>query len=106
MFGSKFSYNSGETDLVLGRIKQSAKNLSLSRAVAVRESVMGYAGRKDIKLDPSQFAVIGHGISKSATGACGRDPCAPKTEDEWLSNMRVEFRIIQVEAEASVFKPQ
>ncbi len=95
----------GETDLVLGRIKQSAKNLSLSRAVAVRDSVMGYARTNGINLDPSQFAVVGHGITKPATGACGSDPCAPKTEDEWLSNMRVEFRIIQVEAEASVFQP-
>ncbi len=95
----------GETDLVLGRIKQSAKNLSLSRAVAVRDSVMSYASGQGISLDPSQFAVVGHGIAKPATGACGEDPCAPKTEAEWLSNMRVEFRIIQVEAEASVFQP-
>jgi hypothetical protein len=36
---------------------------------------------------------------------CGADPCAPASEAEWLANMRVEFRIIQVEAEASVFKP-
>ncbi len=95
----------GESDLVLGRIKQSAKNLSLSRAVAVRDSVMGYASNKGISIDPTQFAVVGHGISKPATGTCGPDPCPPKTEDEWLSNMRVEFRIIQVEAEASVFQP-
>ena len=33
------------------------------------------------------------------------DPCPPKTEAEWQSNMRVEFRILQVEAEASAFKP-
>ena len=30
---------------------------------------------------------------------------APKSEREWRYNMRVEFRIIQVEAESSVFKP-
>ena len=34
----------------------------------------------------------------------GTQPCAPKTEVEWQSNMRVEFRIIQIEAEASAFK--
>jgi len=36
---------------------------------------------------------------------CGSDPCPPKTEQDWYSNMRVEFRIIQIEAEASAFKP-
>jgi ABC-type taurine transport system substrate-binding protein len=95
----------GETELILGRVKQSAKNLSLSRSVAVRDSVMSFARSQGINLDPSQFAVVGHGISKPATGACGDEPCAPKTEAEWLSNMRVEFRIVQVEAESSVFQP-
>lgn len=95
----------GETDLILSRIKQSAKNLSLSRAVAVRDAVMGFAVQDGINLDESQFAVVGHGIAEPATGICGADPCAPKTEAEWLSNMRVEFRIVQVEAESSVFQP-
>jgi ABC-type nitrate/sulfonate/bicarbonate transport system substrate-binding protein/outer membrane protein OmpA-like peptidoglycan-associated protein len=95
----------GENDLILNRIKQSAKNLSLSRAVAVRESVMGFARGQSINLDPSQFAVVGHGIGQPASGVCGSEPCAPKTEAEWLSNMRVQFRIIQVEAESSVFQP-
>ena len=95
----------GENDLVLNRIKQSAKNLSLSRAVAVRDSVMGFASGQSINLDPSQFAVVGHGIGQPASGVCGSEPCAPKTEAEWLSNMRVQFRIIQVEAESSVFQP-
>lgn len=95
----------GETDLILGRVKQSAKNLSMSRAVAVRDSVMGLAQGMGITLDPSQFAVVGHGIGKPATGVCGGNPCAPQTEAEWLSNMRVEFRIVQVEAESSVFQP-
>jgi hypothetical protein len=50
--------------------------------------------------------VVGHGIEKPKNGLCAGDPCAPKNEPEWLANMRVEFRIIQVEAEASVFRPQ
>ncbi len=95
----------GEPELVLGRIRQSAKNLSLTRANAVRESVIEYAKQKGVRLDPSQLTVVGHGIDRPASGMCGADPCAPKTEAQWLSNMRVEFRIIQVEAEASVFKP-
>ncbi|MBI2039387.1 MAG: ABC transporter substrate-binding protein [Candidatus Niyogibacteria bacterium] len=67
----------GKTAVVLSQIKQSGKNLSMTRAVQVRDSLM----------------------------MCGSEPCPPKTKQEWLSNMRVVFRILQVEAEASVFKP-
>ncbi len=95
----------GEPEVVLGRIKQSAKNLSLSRAVAVRDSLLADAANQGINMDASQFAVVGHGIAKPSSGICGSDPCAPKNEREWRDNMRVEFRIIQVEAEESVFKP-
>ncbi len=95
----------GSPEVVLGRTQQSAKNLSLSRAIAVRDSVIAYGRAQGVSLDPSQFAVIGHGITQPKTGVCGADPCAPKSEAEWQSNMRVEFRIIQVEAEASAFKP-
>jgi ABC-type nitrate/sulfonate/bicarbonate transport system substrate-binding protein/outer membrane protein OmpA-like peptidoglycan-associated protein len=95
----------GETSIVLGRVKQAAKNLSLSRAMAVRDSISQYAAQKGITLDPSQFAVVGHGISKPKNGICGQDPCAPRTEKEWRDNMRVEFRILQVEAESAVFNP-
>jgi len=91
--------------VILGRVKQSAKNLSLSRAISVRDSIVQHALSADINLDPSQFAVVGHGIAQPKTGMCGTDPCAPKTEREWRDNMRVEFRIIQVEAEDAVFRP-
>lgn len=95
----------GKPELVLSRVKQSARNLSLSRAVAVRDSVMSFAQTKGITLDSSQFAVLGLGITRPRGGICGDDPCAPKNEREWRDNMRVEFRIIQVEAESSVFRP-
>ncbi|WP_417912524.1 ABC transporter substrate-binding protein [Candidatus Electronema sp. TJ] len=94
-----------ETEMALNQIKQAAKNLSLSRANAVRESIMTFAATKGVTLDESQFAVIGHGITKPKSSLCGDDPCPPKTEQAWRDNMRVEFRIIQLEAEASVFKP-
>jgi len=99
------SKKKGSQQIVLSRIKQSAKNLSLSRAVAVRDSVMQFAKTQGVSLDPSQFAVIGQGIMNPKTGLCGSSPCAPKTEKQWRSNMRVKFRIIQVEAETSVFSP-
>jgi outer membrane protein OmpA-like peptidoglycan-associated protein len=95
----------GTPEVALNRIKQSAKNLSLTRATAVRDALIKYAESNSIVLDPSQFAIVGHGISKPKTGYCGNDPCQPKNEKEWLSNMRVEFRIVQMEAEESVFKP-
>lgn len=95
----------GDPEVVLGRVKQSAKNLSMSRAISVRDSVISFAETKGITIDPSQFAVVGHGIAKPKSGICGTDPCAPKTEKQWRDNMRVEFRILQVEAEASVFRP-
>jgi outer membrane protein OmpA-like peptidoglycan-associated protein len=95
----------GAQQVVLQRTKQSAKNLSFTRANAVRDSVVSFAQSKGITLDLTQFAVIGHGFMSPATGMCGADPCAPKTKQEWLNNMRVTFRIIQVEAEALDFQP-
>lgn len=94
----------GENNLILSRIKQSAKNLSLSRANSVRDSLLQYAKNRSVSVDPSQFAIVGHGIDKPKTGMCGSDPCAPNSESEWLSNMRVEFRMIQVEAEENAFQ--
>lgn len=95
----------GEPPVVLGRIKQSAKNLSISRAQSVRDAIVGFASNNGVILDQSQFEAIGHGIANPATGVCGDNPCAPKNEKEWRSNMRVVFRIIQIEAEADVFMP-
>lgn len=95
----------GASQVVLGRTQQSAKNLSVARALGVRDSVIAFARTQGITLDQTQFAVVGHGIAQPKTGVCGADPCAPKSEQEWLSNMRVEFRVIQIEAEASAFRP-
>ncbi|PSV69641.1 OmpA family protein [Photobacterium angustum] len=95
----------GESVFVLNQMKQSAKNLSMTRAQQVRDSIVKYGSDHNVSLDQSQFSVVGHGISNPKTGICGSDPCAPKTEQEWLSNMRVVFRILQVEAEESAFAP-
>ncbi|MCI5159374.1 MAG: nitrate ABC transporter substrate-binding protein, partial [Candidatus Electrothrix sp. AUS1_2] len=94
-----------ESEIVLTRTKQAAKNLSLTRAIAVRDSVMDYSKGQGVNLDSSQFTVIGHGIMHPRTGMCGQLPCAPKTKEDWLSNMRVVFRIIQIEAEEDAFIP-
>ncbi len=89
----------------LRSIQQSAKTLSMSRALEVRNVVLEYADGRDQTMDESQFVTMGHGLTEPRTGMCGGDPCPPKTEAEWLSNMRVTFRIVNVEAEASTFTP-
>jgi outer membrane protein OmpA-like peptidoglycan-associated protein len=89
----------------LRSIRQSAKNLSRSRAVAVRQSVIDYAESQGVSMDPSQFVTEGLGFSDPKTGICGGDPCPPKTKEQWLSNMRVVFRAVRVEAESSTFTP-
>lgn len=95
----------GESGAVLSRLKQSNKNISLSRAQSVRDGLVEYASQQGVNLDASQFALVGHGFSNPKTGMCAGDPCAPKNEAEWRSNMRVVFRIIQLEAEDDVFQP-
>lgn len=89
----------------LRSIQQSAKTLSMSRAMEVRDVVLDYANDRGQSMDESQFVTMGHGITEPKTGMCGGDPCAPSTEAEWLSNMRVTFRLVNVEAEASTFTP-
>lgn len=88
----------GSSKPILERIKQSAKNLSLSRANSVRDSLIKYAQGRGITFDQSQFAVMGYGIE---------DPKypRPKTEEQWRDNMRVVFKIINVEAELAEFEP-
>jgi ABC-type nitrate/sulfonate/bicarbonate transport system substrate-binding protein/outer membrane protein OmpA-like peptidoglycan-associated protein len=88
----------GADEIVLRRTMQAAKNLSMSRAIAVRDSVIGYARQNGLPLDNSQFTVLGHGISQPKYAT-------PRTQQEWLDNMRVVFRIIQIEAEETVFEP-
>jgi len=90
--------NTGSSRPILERIKQSAKNLSMSRANGVRDSLIEYAKEQGITFDPSQFAVTGYGIETPKYAH-------PKTEEQWLDNMRVVFKIINVEAELTEFKP-
>jgi outer membrane protein OmpA-like peptidoglycan-associated protein len=88
----------GAADLMLRKIEQAAKNLSYNRASAVRNEIVRYAGSRGITLDPNQLNIIGHGISSPKFAV-------PSTKEEWEKNMRVEFKLMQVEAEAEVFQP-
>lgn len=89
----------------LDRLRKSAENLSYRRAAAVRDALITAADEQGFGMDASQFVISGIGIEEPRTGICGKDPCPPKTEAEWLSNMRVSFRLINLESEAAVFTP-
>lgn len=95
----------GKTPVVLNMMTQSARNLSVARAQSVRDSIISLGRQKSISMDPTQFVVVGMGFRDPKSGLCGAEPCPPQNEQEWLSNMRVVFRIVNVEAEASAFKP-
>ena len=88
----------GATAIELQRTKQAAKNLSMNRAIAVRDSIILFAKNSGVPLDQSQFTVVGHGIAQPKYPR-------PQTKEQWLSNMRVVFRIIQIEAEDEAFSP-
>ena len=95
----------GKQAVVLNMMVQSARNLSVSRAQSVRDSIIKLGNQSNVTMDPSQFVVVGMGFQDPKSGLCGSDPCPPQNEQEWLSNMRVVFRIVNVEAEANAFKP-
>lgn len=72
---------------------QAALNLSFSRSKAVRDAIIKYAATKELKLDESQLRPLGVGV---------REPLVarPTTIEQAKENMRVEFRILKVPAEA------
>lgn len=73
---------------------QAALNLSRTRAEAVRDSIIEYAKSKGLQLDVSQIQPVGVGI---------REPfiAKPTSMEEAKENMRVEFRLLRVAAEAA-----
>ncbi|MFC1601455.1 ABC transporter substrate-binding protein [Candidatus Sumerlaeota bacterium] len=73
---------------------QAALNLSLNRANAVRDSVIAFAKEKGLQLDMTQIQPAGVGV---------REPFIAKPSDmtEAKQNMRVEFRLLRVTAEAA-----
>ena len=95
----------GVDTVLLNRMVQSGRNLSIQRAQEVRQAIIEQARAKGVSLDPTQFVTAGLGYDSPATGICGDRPCEPKNEREWLSNMRVQFRIVNIEAEANAFVP-
>jgi len=73
---------------------QAALNLSRARAESVRDAIVAYARTKGLTLDLTQIQPSGVGI---------REPiiAKPSNPDEAGRNMRVEFRIVRVQAETT-----
>lgn len=88
----------GKSEAEINQIIQVNKNLSLRRANKVRASFIQFCKNKGFKINESQFTAVGLG-NKAPKYA------NPRTKEEWLANMRVVFRIKQVEAELSDFQP-
>lgn len=72
---------------------QAALNLSKSRADAVSKAVVDYAKQQGFNLDVSQIQPVGAGIMEPLVAK-------PTNIEEAKQNMRVEFRIVKVSAEA------
>jgi ABC-type nitrate/sulfonate/bicarbonate transport system substrate-binding protein/outer membrane protein OmpA-like peptidoglycan-associated protein len=73
---------------------QAALNLSRARAEAVRDAIQLYARGKGLTLDLTQIQPSGVGIREPVVSK-------PSSIDEAAQNMRVEFRIVRVQAEAA-----
>jgi ABC-type nitrate/sulfonate/bicarbonate transport system substrate-binding protein len=72
---------------------QVALNLSKERADAVKDALTDYAKQTKSNLDLSQIVPVGAGIVEPVIPK-------PKSMEEARENMRVEFRIVKVDAEA------
>ncbi len=72
---------------------QAALNLSKSRAEKVKEAVVAYAKQLGANVDLTQIIPVGAGIA---------EPIIPKpvSMEQAKENMRVEFRIVKVDAES------
>lgn len=73
---------------------QAALNLSKKRSIAVRKSIADFAASQGIEMDESQIQPVGVGISEPIISK-------PTSMAEAEKNMRVEFRVLRVEAEVS-----
>lgn len=85
------AFSGGKADPVV--TMQAALNLSKKRADAVRDAVTKFAKQAGVNLDLSQIVPVGAGVSEPVIAK-------PRNLEEAKENMRVEFRIVRVEAEA------
>lgn len=88
----------GATAQELKAIRTAAKNLSFNRSIAVMEALQDYAAGEQVRLNTDQFTTDGVGIAQPVFNP-------PKTAEEWRQNMRVVFRVLTTQAEATTFAP-
>lgn len=88
----------GADNKELRGIRASTQNLSLDRAIAVVDALAEYSDDIEVRMNRDQFTVDGVGIADPK-----HNP--PATEAEWRENMRVVFRVLTVQAEATTFSP-
>lgn len=88
----------GANNAELRAIRTSTQNLSMDRAIAVVDALSSYADELGVRMNRDQFTVDGVGISEPR-----HNP--PATEAQWRENMRVVFRVLTVQAEATTFSP-
>lgn len=74
---------------------QAALTLSYNRAEEVKEALSKYSKAKGVNLDLSQIQPVGAGIAEPVIAK-------PRSLEDAKKNMRVEFRIVKVPAEAIV----
>lgn len=72
---------------------QAAMNLSKSRADKVKEALTQYATSQGVNVDISQITPVGAGVMEPVIAK-------PRNIKEAMENMRVEFRIVKVDAES------
>ncbi len=85
------AFSGGEPDPNI--TMQAALTLSKSRADQVMKALQDYAKQTNVNLDLSQISPVGAGIAEPLIAK-------PRNMDEAQQNMRVEFRIVKVNAEA------
>ncbi len=88
----------GAENAELRAIRTSTQNLSMDRAIAVVDALTVYSSDLGVRMNRDQFTVDGVGIASPR-----HNP--PATEAEWRENMRVVFRVLTVQAEATTFSP-
>ncbi len=88
----------GAENAELRAIRTSTQNLSMDRAIAVVDALSEYSAEAGLRINRDQFTVDGVGIANPR-----HNP--PQTEAQWRENMRVVFRVLTVQAEATTFSP-
>lgn len=88
----------GADNAELRAIRTSTQNLSMDRAIAVVDALTDYSSQLGVRMNRDQFTVDGVGITSPR-----HNP--PATEAQWRENMRVVFRVLTVQAEATTFSP-